>query len=147
MRKHLVVGFVVFAMCTPPAWAARTRVHEAAESSEYGRKFGGMIGRGALNVVTCFVDLLVNVVNETKAGPPVVGTMVGLGRGTSCAGLRLLSGGVDLVTFWVPSLKTCAESSTISNRPRRPISSESSLRRRKRHEVGSHDVSQSGSRT
>ena len=87
---------------TQPAWAARTRIHEAAESERYGRKFGGMIGRGALNVLTSPVDLLVNVVNETKAGPPFVGTMTGLGKGVGCGLLRLGSGGVDLVTFWVP---------------------------------------------
>jgi putative exosortase-associated protein (TIGR04073 family) len=77
-------------------------VHDMAESQQYGRKVGGMIGRGALNVVTCFVDVIVNVVKETKAGPPLVGTFTGLGRGTGCGVLRLGSGAVDLVTFWVP---------------------------------------------
>jgi putative exosortase-associated protein (TIGR04073 family) len=61
-----------------------------------------MIGRGALNVVTSPVDVIVNVVNETKAGPPFVGTLSGLGKGLGCGTLRLGSGAVDLVTFWVP---------------------------------------------
>src|SRR3989338_11096153 len=84
-----------------PAWAARTRIHEAAESERYGRKFGGMIGRGALNVLTSPVDLLVNVVSETKAGPPFVGTMTGLGKGVGCGLLRVGSGGGGPVAFWV----------------------------------------------
>ena len=96
----LVIGLLVVG--TQPAWAARTRAHDAAESPQYGRKFGGMIGRGALNVVTSPVDFLVNTVNETKAGPPLVGTLTGLGKGIGCTVLRLGSGAVDLVTFWVP---------------------------------------------
>ena len=104
MKRMKMVGLAVAAMLvgTQPAWAERTRIHEAAESDRYGRKFGGMLGRGALNVLTSPVELLVNVVNETKAGPPFVGTMTGLGKGVGCGLLRLGSGGVDLVTFWVP---------------------------------------------
>ena len=104
MKRMKMVWLVTAALLvgTPPAWAARTRIHEAAESERYGRKFGGMIGRGALNVLTSPIDLLVDVVNETKAGPPFVGTMTGLGKGVGCGLLRLGSGAVDLVTFWVP---------------------------------------------
>jgi putative exosortase-associated protein (TIGR04073 family) len=95
------LAFVVVVMAQP-AWAARTPVHAAAESADYKRKFCGMIGRGLLNASTSFVDLLVNVVNETRSGPPLVGTLVGVGKGTACSALRALSGAVDLVTFWVP---------------------------------------------
>ena len=96
----LVVGLGVLG--SQPAWAARTQVHAAAESQDYGRKFGGMIGRGALNVVTSPVDLIVNTVNDTKDGPPLIGTLTGLAKGVGCGVLRLGSGAVDLVTFWVP---------------------------------------------
>ena len=85
-----------------PAWAARTGVHEAAESQDYGRKFGGMIGRGVLNVATSFVDVIVHLVNDTKAGPPLVGTLTGIAKGTGCGVMRMGSGAVDLLTFWVP---------------------------------------------
>jgi putative exosortase-associated protein (TIGR04073 family) len=98
-----------------PAWAARTRVHEAAESERYGRKFGGMIGRGALNVITSPVDLIVNIVNETKVGPPLVGTLAGLGKGIGCGTLRLGSGAVDLVTFWVPGFNGFPVSDSYEN--------------------------------
>ena len=102
MRRIAWIVAILVVVGGQPAWAARTKVHEAAESERYGRKFGGMIGRGALNVVTSPVDLIVNVVNETKAGPPFVGTLTGLGKGIGCGTLRLGSGAVDLVTFWVP---------------------------------------------
>lgn len=106
----------VLTLCVgQPAWAARTSVHEAAESPDYGRKFGGMIGRGALNVVTCFVDVIVNVVNETKAGPPVVGTLTGVAKGTGCGILRVGSGAVDLVTFWVPGFNGFPVSDSYDN--------------------------------
>lgn len=109
----VVVGSLMLG--SQPAWAARTQVHEAAESQEYGRKFGGMIGRGLLNGVTCFVDVLVNVVNETQAGPPLVGTLTGLAKGTGCGVLRLGSGVVDLVTFWVPGFNGFPVSDSYEN--------------------------------
>jgi hypothetical protein len=87
---------------TGPAWAGRMAVHDAAESTEYKVKAGGMLGRGVLNALTCFVDPIVAVVDETRNGPPLVGTLVGVGKGLGCGTLRLLSGGVDIVTFWVP---------------------------------------------
>ncbi len=96
------VAMIASASMPMQAWAGRLSVHEAAESDQYGRKFGGMLGRGALNVVTSFVDVIVNTVNETRNGPPVVGTFTGLGRGLGCGVLRLGSGAIDIVTSWVP---------------------------------------------
>ena len=112
-----VAGLVALSLVlwSQPAWATRTKAHDAAESPEYGRKFGGMIGRGALNVVTCFVDVIVNVVNETKAGPPVVGTLTGVAKGVGCGALRLGSGAVDLVTFWVPGFNGFPVSDSYEN--------------------------------
>jgi len=113
--KKTLVSVVALLVLMPNAWAVRTPIHEAAESPEYGRKFGGMIGRGVLNVSTCFVDLLVNVVNETKHGPPLVGTLMGLGKGAGCTTLRALSGGVDLLTFWVPGFNGFPVSDSYEN--------------------------------
>ncbi|MBI3321510.1 MAG: hypothetical protein HYZ91_04490 [Candidatus Omnitrophica bacterium] len=115
MKRITWVVIGVLVVGAQPAWAARTPVHEAAESQDYGRKFGGMIGRGALNVLTSFVDLLVNVVNETKSGPPLVGTLTGLAKGTGCGVLRLGSGAVDLVTFWVPGFNGFPVSDSYEN--------------------------------
>ena len=108
----LVLGI---ALIQQPAWAARTKLHEAAESPSYGRKAGGMIGRGLLNAATCFVDLLVNVVNETKAGPPLVGTLTGIAKGTGCGVLRLGSGVIDVATFWVPGFNGAPVSDSYEN--------------------------------
>lgn len=115
MRRVMGMAALAVVLVSQPAWAARTQIHEAAESQEYGRKFGGMIGRGALNAVTCFVDVLVNTVNETKAGPPFVGTLTGLAKGTGCGVLRLGSGAVDLVTFWVPGFNGFPVSDSYEN--------------------------------
>ena len=110
-------GLMVLAclIASQPAWAARLPVHEAAESPQYGRKFGGMLGRGLLNVATCFVDLLVNTVNETKAGPPLVGTLTGVAKGAGCAVLRAGSGVIDVVTFWVPGFNGFPVSDSYEN--------------------------------
>ena len=117
MKRSMGIGVAVFsiALVSQPAWAARTQVHEAAESQDYGRKFGGMIGRGLLNAATCFVDPIVNVVNETKAGPPFVGTLTGVAKGLGCGVLRLGSGVVDLVTFWVPGFNGFPVSDSYEN--------------------------------
>lgn len=98
-----------------PAWAMRTRVHEAAESPQYKRKFGGMLGRGLLNGVTCFVDPIVNIVNETRNGPPLVGTLTGVGKGLGCGVLRLGSGVIDVGTFWVPGFNGFPVSDSYEN--------------------------------
>ncbi len=115
MKKRVVISIMALALLVPNAWAVRTPVHDAAESSHYGRKFGGMIGRGLINVSTSFVDLLVNVVNETRTGTPFVGTLVGLGKGIGCTTLRLGSGAVDLITFWVPGFNGFPVSDSYDN--------------------------------
>lgn len=115
MKRGAVVVIAAALLMAQPAWAMRTGVHEAAESTHYGRKFGGMIGRGLINVATCFVDLLVNVVNETRNGPPVVGTLVGVGKGAGCTTLRALSGAVDVTTFWVPGFNGFPVSDSYDN--------------------------------
>ena len=109
----VIAGIMLLGM--PPVWAARTPVHDAADSQDYGRKFGGMIGRGVLNITTSFMDILVNLVDETKAGPPLVGTLTGIAKGTGCGVLRLASGAVDLVTFWVPGFNGFPVSDSYEN--------------------------------
>ncbi|MBI4341506.1 MAG: hypothetical protein HY598_04410 [Candidatus Omnitrophica bacterium] len=101
-RMDGVVVAALMLIGTQPAWAMRTRAHEMAESPRYGQKAGGMLGRGVINASTCFVDPLVHIVNETKAGPPLIGTLTGIASGVGCGALRLGSGAVDLITFWVP---------------------------------------------
>lgn len=115
MKRKVWVLTVVFAMVSQPAWAARTRMHDLAESPYYKEKAGGMIGRGVINIVTCFVDPLVNVVNETKAGPPFIGTLTGVAKGLGCGVLRLGSGAVDVVTFWVPGFNGFPVSDSYEN--------------------------------
>ena len=113
--KTLVVATAMVLVGAQTSFAARTSVHEAAESPEYSRKTAGMLGRGLINLTTCFVDLLVNIANETKNGPPLVGTLVGVGKGAGCTVLRALSGGVDIVTFWVPGFNGIPVSDSYDN--------------------------------
>jgi putative exosortase-associated protein (TIGR04073 family) len=111
-----VIGIVAgLGLIAQPAWAARTRAHVAAESPVYKEKLGGMLGRGLLNVVTCPVDIVTNTVNETKAGPPLIGTLVGVAKGVGCGALRLASGAVDVATFWVPGFNGFPVSDSYEN--------------------------------
>ena len=114
-RIGWVVACVVVMGNGSSAWAARTAIHEAAESEQYGRKAGGMIGRGLLNASTCFMDILVNTVNDTRSGPPFVGTLTGVAKGVGCGVLRLGSGIVDVATFWVPGFNGFPVSDSYDN--------------------------------
>ncbi len=115
MKRSIGLVAIGVLFVAQPAWAARLRVHEMAESQQYGQKAGGMLGRGLLNAATCFVDPVVNVVNETKAGPPLVGTLTGVAKGLSCGVLRLGSGALDVVTFWVPGFNGFPVSDSYEN--------------------------------
>ena len=107
----IAIGLV---LGSQPVWAA-TRIHEAANSPRYGTKFAGMLGRGLLNASTCFIDVIVNTVQDTKNGPPFVGTLSGLAKGLGCGSLRLASGAVDLTTFWVPGFNGIPVSASYDN--------------------------------
>ena len=115
MKRVIGMAALSLVLISQPAWASRTPVHEAAESQEYGRKAGGMIGRGVINITTCFVDPIVSIAKETRDGPPIVGTLSGLGKGLGCGALRLGSGAVDLVTFWVPGFNGFPVSDSYDN--------------------------------
>ena len=114
-RLTTVMVVAVMLAGASPAWAARTRAHEMAESQQYGQKAGGMLGRGVINAATCFVDPLVHIVNETKAGPPFIGTLTGIASGVGCGRLRLGSGAADIVHFWVPGFNGCPVSDSYEN--------------------------------
>ncbi len=102
MKKGILMMVIMAALFFAPRAFAKGDVWEAAESDQYGTKAGGMLGRGLLNVATCFVDIIVQTVEKTQDGPPFVGTMTGLGSGLGCTALRVSSGALDVVTFWVP---------------------------------------------
>ncbi|MBI3011182.1 MAG: hypothetical protein HYY58_01640 [Candidatus Omnitrophica bacterium] len=85
-----------------PASVEAMRIHDMAESDSYREKTVGMVGRGLLNMTTGYVDVFTRLVDESMAGPLVLGTLRGLAVGTGCAVLRTLSGAVDWATFWVP---------------------------------------------
>ena len=117
MKRISRIGLVVVSLVgfAAPAWAARMKCHEMAESADYQQKVFGMIGRGVVNAATCFVDPLVQTVNETKAGPALIGTLTGLARGTGCGVLRLGSGAIDVLTFWVPGFNGFPVSDSYDN--------------------------------
>ena len=118
--KKLVLFLLFFSLILTPRLfaeedAARSDVWQAANSDIYGTKAGGMLGRGLLNIVTCFVDVLVHTVEGSQTGPPLVGTLTGLGSGIGCTALRVTSGAVDVLTFWVPGFNGFPISRSYSN--------------------------------
>ena len=71
MRRAGWVIALIMVMGMPPAWAARTAVHEAAESQDYGRKFGGMIGRGVLAAGADAALVAMQSLYESDTGNPL----------------------------------------------------------------------------
>ena len=117
MKKAATFLFLFSLILIPSVWAkdAVDNVWQAANSEVYGTKAGGMLGRGLLNAATCFVDLIVHVVEGSKQGPPVVGSLTGLGSGIACTALRATSGALDVATFWVPGFDGFPVSRSYSN--------------------------------
>lgn len=116
MKKVMIFFLLLFSLIfTPQLWAEENDVWQAAQSNVYGTKAGGMLGRGLLNIATCFVDVIVHVVEGSKQGPPVVGSLTGLGSGIACTALRVTSGALDVVTFWVPGFNGFPVSRSYSN--------------------------------
>jgi len=116
MKKVLgVIAFVFVLFMAQNAFAQQETVWDMANSDHYGKKVGGMLGRGLLNVATCFVDVIVQTVNGTQDGPPFVGTLTGLGSGIACTALRVTSGALDVATFWVPGFNGIPVSKSYAN--------------------------------
>ena len=117
MKKQYALAFLIVGLVILPsmAKAANETVWEMAESDQYGKKAGGQLGRGLLNVATCFVDIITQTVDGTKHGTPFVGTLTGLGGGLACGALRVTSGALDVVTFWVPGFNGIPVSKNYSN--------------------------------
>lgn len=112
------IGLIAFAFALFMAqnvFAQQDSVWDMAGSDQYGKKVGGMLGRGLVNVATCFVDVIVQTVNGTQDGPPFVGTLTGLGSGIACTALRVTSGALDVITFWVPGFNGIPVSKSYSN--------------------------------
>ena len=102
MKKAKV--FLALVICTfllVPASFAKD-VWEMAKSDVYKEKVGGMLGRGFVNAATSPVDIVVQTVNKTKTGAPLIGTLTGMAGGLGCTALRASSGIVDVALFWVP---------------------------------------------
>ena len=119
MKK--IVMFLLLSLMLIPLFAPSLRaetgddVWTVANSPVYGTKFGGMLGRGLMNIATCFVDVIVHTVEGSKQGPPLVGTLTGLGSGIGCTALRVTSGALDVLTFWVPGFNGMPVSRSYSN--------------------------------
>ena len=103
MTKKAIVLSILFCFFFSLNASAKN-VWEMADSPKYGEKAGGMLGRGLLNVVTCPVDIPVQMVAGAKKNKPeFVGAVGGLATGAVCTILRAGSGIIDVATFWIPN--------------------------------------------
>jgi len=117
MNKGLMGLLVVLtvAFSVPAELHAEGTVWEKAQSDRYSEKAVGMFGRGLLNVATSPIDLVVQTVEGTQEGPPLIGTLGGLGGGLGCTAIRVSSGIIDVLTFWVPDFNGFSVNQSYSN--------------------------------
>ena len=102
MKKALALGALFCFIFTTNVQAKD--VWQMADSPKYGEKLGGMLGRGLLNVATCFVDMPVQMVKGAKESKPeFIGAVGGFAKGATCTVLRAGSGVIDVATSWIPS--------------------------------------------
>jgi putative exosortase-associated protein (TIGR04073 family) len=101
MKKIVVCAAIISFLFASPVFAKD--VWELAESENYGEKFPGMLGRGLLNVVTCPVDIPVQLVKGAREDDHAfMGAVGGFATGAMCTVLRAASGIVDVAFSWAP---------------------------------------------
>lgn len=102
MKQASIFLVLVMCLCVAVPQGFAQDLWEKAGSEVYKEKAGPMFVRGLLNAVTSPVDILVQTVDKTKEGPPLIGTLTGMASGLGCTALRAGSGIVDVALFWVP---------------------------------------------
>ena len=96
MVRRIIIGVAAFAcitLATPPAWA-QDPIHK--------------MGRGVVNLLTCWIELPKQLHLGSREENPVVGIGKGLLRGAGLAVLRSGVGIYEAVTFPVPYPKDFA---------------------------------------
>ena len=75
MNKKITALVMLLCIVGLPFLRAESEdVWSMAQSDQYGKKATGQLGRGVLNVATCFVDVITQTVDGTQHGTPFVGT-------------------------------------------------------------------------
>lgn len=122
--RILVLGLllVFFSFRTPMAIAVPTDeeisstsphcgICEGAESQSFGKSAPGKLGRGVVNILFGWTNLLAQPIHAGSSGGSVLS---GIGTGFSYTVVRTVQGVVELALFWLPpgpggeSLKYCA---------------------------------------
>jgi len=73
-----------------------------AADDNYLKKAPGQLLRGTSNVAFGWMDVLTHPIRSSKNAPAGLGTIQGIIMGPIVATLRLVSGAVDVATFWIP---------------------------------------------
>jgi putative exosortase-associated protein (TIGR04073 family) len=102
MKTVRIFLALVLCFCLMSPQGSAQDLWEKANSESYKVKAGPMFVRGLLNAATSPVDILVQTVDKTKSGPPLIGTLTGMAGGLGCTALRAGSGIIDVALFWVP---------------------------------------------
>ncbi len=86
-------------------------VCEAAEAQNFGKSAPGKIGRGLVNILLGWTNLIAQPIHAGKSGGNV---LTGIGKGLGYTVMRTVQGVVEFALFWLPQgpggepLKHCA---------------------------------------
>jgi putative exosortase-associated protein (TIGR04073 family) len=107
-RIVIITGLVIAAFLAPLTVSAQVEVDTTAEQNlmtyqprtadMFFEKWGFKMTRGFMNVATFWVELPRNIHVETSEDP-IVGPMVGFGKGLGLSLTRAVAGVMDIATF------------------------------------------------
>ena len=109
--KRIWVALLVLGMAglAAPAFADDAKgvsstcpVCSRTTSDQWGVKTTSQLARGVANAGGCWMEMVRQPMNETKAGGNV---LVGIGKGFGHTCLRLVEGGAEIVTAPMPKAK------------------------------------------
>ncbi len=101
--KKLLTAVLILVLSAPSTLACGNKLNEKADSEDYLTKMPHMFMRGVANVLVSPAEILVNIHSRSMdSAKPLKSAVEGLGYGTVATVDRLVRGGVDLGSFWVP---------------------------------------------
>lgn len=98
-KKWMSLVALATLVLTTPAMAAQFDVDQ--ERSDFSKMLH-KLGRGVVNVVTCWVEIPRHVANEWEKTDPATGIVVGTFKGFGWGAARFVTGVYEAVTFPVP---------------------------------------------
>lgn len=101
MKKKMIVALAAMAAVGMVGGARAATFEPDQDSSTVGKMFH-KLGRGVVNVFTCWVEVPRHIAHEWERTDPVTGIFLGTATGVGWGAARLATGLYETVTFPMP---------------------------------------------